>query len=231
VLFVFVLLTHQRRRIVHFRITEHPTAAWTAQQIIEAFPDDTAPRWLLRDRDAIYGDMCRRRVAAMGISEVISRPSSPCRIHMLESAAIDSRLSEMREKANPALRWDENCEGSARALVVFVGPSPGRHPDDKPGRRRLRKNCHSALWNESYTAPLGWSAGFRASFKPVVEALLLRPYPKASKRRVPLLTLSRRGIPYNSRHFRGHRPPHAPRHVRDPHSHRRGWPAFACFGH
>jgi hypothetical protein len=53
VFFVFVLLAHQRRRIVHFAITDHPTAAWTAQQIIEAFPDETAPRWLVRDRDAI----------------------------------------------------------------------------------------------------------------------------------------------------------------------------------
>jgi hypothetical protein len=51
VLFVLVLLAHPRRRIV--AITDHPTAAWTAQQIIEAFPDDSAPRWLVRDRDAI----------------------------------------------------------------------------------------------------------------------------------------------------------------------------------
>jgi putative transposase len=77
VLFVLVLLAHHRRRIVHLAITEHPTAMWTAQQIIEAFPDDSAPRWLLRDRDAIYGDLFRRRVASMGISEVISSPSSP----------------------------------------------------------------------------------------------------------------------------------------------------------
>jgi putative transposase len=77
VLFVFVLLTHQRRRIIHVNITDHPTAAWTAQQMIEAFPNDTAPRWLLRDRDAIYGDAFRRRVAGMDIGEVISSPSSP----------------------------------------------------------------------------------------------------------------------------------------------------------
>ena len=77
VLFVLVLLTHHRRRIVHLTVTEHPTAAWTAQQIIEAFPDDTAPRWLLRDRDAIYGDTFRRRVASMGITEVLASPSSP----------------------------------------------------------------------------------------------------------------------------------------------------------
>ena len=77
VLFVLVLLAHHRRRIVHFGITDHPTAAWTAQQLIEAFPDDTAPRWLLQDRDTIYSDAFRRRVAGMGISEVVCAPSSP----------------------------------------------------------------------------------------------------------------------------------------------------------
>ena len=77
VLFVFVVLLHHRRHIVHFNITEHPTAAWTAQQVIDAFPHDAAPRWLLRDRDTIYGEAFRRRVAAMGIEEVLSAPSSP----------------------------------------------------------------------------------------------------------------------------------------------------------
>jgi putative transposase len=56
VLFVFVVLAHHRRRIVHFNVTEHPTAAWTGQQMMEAFPEDTAPRYLLRDRDKIYGE-------------------------------------------------------------------------------------------------------------------------------------------------------------------------------
>ena len=77
VLFVFVVLLHHRRRIVHFNVTEHPTAAWTAQQMIEAFPDDTTPRWLLRDRDGTYSDVFRRRVAGMGMGEVLSSPSSP----------------------------------------------------------------------------------------------------------------------------------------------------------
>ena len=77
VLFVLVLLAHDRRRIVHFTVTEHPTAEWTAQQVVEAFPDHTAPQWLMRDRDTIYGDIFRRRVAGMGIGEVISSPSSP----------------------------------------------------------------------------------------------------------------------------------------------------------
>jgi hypothetical protein len=53
ILFVFVVLLHHRRRIVHFNVTEHPTAAWTAQQIVEAFPDDTVPRWLVPARKLI----------------------------------------------------------------------------------------------------------------------------------------------------------------------------------
>ena len=61
-LFVFVNLSHARRRVVHFNVTENPTAEWTAQQIVEAFPWDTAPRYLLRDRDSTYGGRFRRRV-------------------------------------------------------------------------------------------------------------------------------------------------------------------------
>jgi hypothetical protein len=62
VLFVFIMLAHERRRIVHCNITEHPTAQWTAQQIVEAFPWDTAPRYLLRDRDAIYSIVFQQRI-------------------------------------------------------------------------------------------------------------------------------------------------------------------------
>jgi putative transposase len=77
VLFVLVVLSHQLRRIVHVNVTAHPTAIWSAQQVVEAFPDDTAPRWLHRDRDRIYGDTFQRRLAGMGISEVVSAPASP----------------------------------------------------------------------------------------------------------------------------------------------------------
>jgi transposase InsO family protein len=77
VLYVLVVLAHDRRRVVHFNVTEHPTAAWTAQQMIEAFPEETAPRFLLRDRDRIYGEEFRRRVAGMRIEEVMTAPHSP----------------------------------------------------------------------------------------------------------------------------------------------------------
>jgi hypothetical protein len=77
VLFVFVVLAHERRRVLHFNVTHHPTAEWTAQQIIEAFPDDKAPRYLLRDRDSVYGRHFRNRVQGMSIAEVLTAPRSP----------------------------------------------------------------------------------------------------------------------------------------------------------
>src|SRR5262249_18408213 len=77
VLFVVIVLSHLRRRIVHFNITAHPTAMWTAQQVVEAFPDDTTPKWLHRDRDGAYSETFRHRVAGMGIAEVVSAPASP----------------------------------------------------------------------------------------------------------------------------------------------------------
>jgi putative transposase len=77
VLFVFVVLAHDRRRVLHFNVTEHPTAAWTAQQIVDAFPDDSAPAYLLRDRDAVYGHVFQQRVKGMGVAEVLTTPQSP----------------------------------------------------------------------------------------------------------------------------------------------------------
>jgi putative transposase len=77
VLFVLVVLAHHRRRVVHFNVTEHPTAAWTAQQIVAAFPDESAPAYLLRDRDRVYGQEFRHRLKGMGIEEVLTAPQSP----------------------------------------------------------------------------------------------------------------------------------------------------------
>jgi putative transposase len=77
VLFVFVVMAHERRRLVHFNVTEHPTAEWTAQQIIEAFPEDAALRYLIRDRDGVYGRHFRNRVEGMGIQEVLTAAQSP----------------------------------------------------------------------------------------------------------------------------------------------------------
>jgi len=77
VLYVFLVLAHDRRRIFHFNVTAHPTAEWTGQQLREAFPFDQLPRYLLRDRDRIFGDDFREQVRDMGICEVLSAPRSP----------------------------------------------------------------------------------------------------------------------------------------------------------
>ena len=76
-LHVFVILSHANRQVIHFNVTSNPTAEWTAQQVIEAFPWDTAPKYLLRDRDTIYGVDFRRRVDGMGIKQVVTAYRSP----------------------------------------------------------------------------------------------------------------------------------------------------------
>jgi transposase InsO family protein len=77
ILYVFLVLAHNRRRILHFAVTAHPTAEWTVQQLREAFPWDTAPRYLLRDRDRIFGKEFVDQVKVMGIKQVLSAPRSP----------------------------------------------------------------------------------------------------------------------------------------------------------
>jgi len=84
ILFVLVVLAHHRRRVVHFNVTAHPTAAWTAQQIVAAFPDDSAPSYLLRDRDQVYGEQFRHRVKGMRIDDVLTAPHSPCQNPFVE---------------------------------------------------------------------------------------------------------------------------------------------------
>jgi hypothetical protein len=76
-LYVMIILAHDRRKIVRTAVTDHPTAAWLSRQVTEAFPWDTAPRYLLRDRDASYGSYFCNRVEAMGIKEVVTAPRSP----------------------------------------------------------------------------------------------------------------------------------------------------------
>ncbi|MHC4519483.1 MAG: integrase core domain-containing protein [Planctomycetota bacterium] len=77
VLYCFFVLRLERRLVVHFNVTANPTAAWTAQQLVEAFPYDEAPRFLIRDRDRAYGDVVPVRIHGLGIEEVLIAPHSP----------------------------------------------------------------------------------------------------------------------------------------------------------
>jgi transposase InsO family protein len=76
-LYALIVLSLDRRRVVYFEVTPNPTQDWLSRQMTEAFPWDTAPRYLLRDRDKSYGPAFRHRVRAMGITEIITAPRSP----------------------------------------------------------------------------------------------------------------------------------------------------------
>jgi transposase InsO family protein len=77
VLFVFVVLSLERRRVLHVNVTAHPTAQWTGQQVVEAFPWEATARYVIRDRDRIYGTDFRQRVVALGLHGVPIAPRSP----------------------------------------------------------------------------------------------------------------------------------------------------------
>jgi putative transposase len=77
VLYCFVLLGHDRRQVLHFNVTANPSGAWVARQLKQAFPFDTAPRFLLHDRDGCYGEAFHRAAADLGIEEVLTAPRSP----------------------------------------------------------------------------------------------------------------------------------------------------------
>jgi hypothetical protein len=76
-LYCFVVLCHHRRRVAHFNSTTHPTSEWVARQVKEAFPFDVTPRYLIRDRDAAYGECFRKCMESMAIEEVLIAPRSP----------------------------------------------------------------------------------------------------------------------------------------------------------
>jgi putative transposase len=76
-LFVFVVLRHDRRELLHLNVTDHPTAVWTARQLVEAFPYSTPPKYLLRDRDGVYGEEFAQRLERMGIREILIALRAP----------------------------------------------------------------------------------------------------------------------------------------------------------
>ncbi len=102
-LFVFIVMSHDRRKVVHFNVTANPTAQWTAQQIVEAFPWDAAPKYLLRDRDKIFGSVFQNRVRSMGIEEVLTAYRSPWQNAYMERLNGSIR----RECTDHVIIWNE----------------------------------------------------------------------------------------------------------------------------
>jgi hypothetical protein len=93
VLYVFVVLSHDRRRVLHLKVVESPSAVWTAQQLREAFAFTSPPKYLLRDRDRIYGLEFRCRVEALGLEALRIAPGSPW-----QSPYVERLIGSVRRK-------------------------------------------------------------------------------------------------------------------------------------
>ena len=114
ILYVFLVLAHDRRRIIHFAVTAHPTAEWTAQQMGEAFPWESAPQYLLRDRDRIFGRDFVDQMNAMSIKQVLSAPRSPWQRAYVERVIGTIR----RECLDHIIVLNESC--LCRHLQMFL---------------------------------------------------------------------------------------------------------------
>jgi putative transposase len=144
ILYVFLVLAHDRRRIVHFAITAHPTAEWTAQQMREAFPWESAPRYLLRDRDRIFGKDFVDQVKAMGIKQVLSAPRSAWQRAYIERVIGTIR----RECLDHMIVFDERCllrhlksftdyYHRSRTHLALEKDSPEPRPIQRPDAGRI----------------------------------------------------------------------------------------------
>ncbi len=123
-LFVLIVLAHDRRRVVYFNVTEHPTSEWTAQQLVEAFPWAPAPKYLLRDRDAVYGSQFRKRVRSLGMKERLTAPRSPWRwIHPMVDLSIHPNWA----------RSSSSQRSMAYTIITFGKPHEYSRPTGEGG--------------------------------------------------------------------------------------------------
>jgi transposase InsO family protein len=137
VLFVLLILAHERRHVAHFHVTEHPTAQWTAQQVVEAFPWDKAPRYLLRDRDRIYGTVFRQRVRNIGIEEIVMAPRSPW-----QNPYVERLIGSIRREVldHMIILHERHLERTLKAYFAYY---PGAMPRAASGPRRSHRGARS----------------------------------------------------------------------------------------
>src|ERR1700682_1229418 len=146
-LYVFVILLHHRCQVVHFNLTESPTASWTAQQIVEAFPDDSAPRYLLRDRDGICGDEFRRRLTRLGIAEVLTAPRSTWQNAFVERAMAPSAASSSTTSSSSTSDTSVVVCAATSATTTpraRTSSSTGTRPSRAPSSHRSRPHRRPA---------------------------------------------------------------------------------------
>jgi putative transposase len=139
-LFVFLVMAQDRGRVLHFNVTEHPTAEWTAAQLGQAFPWDTAPRCLLRDRDQIYGYAFRILTADMQITEVLTAPRSPWqspyveRLIGIRRECLDHVIILGAESLRRILRSYLSCYHDSRCHLSLDKDSPQTREVQSPDK-------------------------------------------------------------------------------------------------
>ncbi len=144
VLFVLVILSHDRRRILHFNVTEHPTAAWTARQLLEACGTGNTPRFLIRDRDAIYGKTFRRQVTALKIQDVPTAPRSPWQnayaervIGSIRRECLNHLIVLGERHLRRILRSYANYYNETRTHLSLDKDAPGKRPIQWPNQGKV----------------------------------------------------------------------------------------------
>jgi len=151
-LYAFVVLGHGRRAILHIEVTTGPTAVWLAQQLTEAFPWDSAPRFLVRDNDGLFGAVFRRRIVAMGIRDRPTRPHSPWMnghverlIGSIRRECLDHQLIWNEAHLRKVLRAYADYYNNDRPHLALDKDSPHSRPVERDGRvvsRRVLGGLH-----------------------------------------------------------------------------------------
>ncbi len=158
-LYCFVVLIHGRRRIVHFNMTTNPSAQWAAQQIVEAFPGDgSEPKYLIRDRDGIYGDHFRRRIKNMGIKQVLIAPRSPWQnpyaervIGSIRRECLNHIIVLSEAHLRRVLRSYVICYNASRLHMLPDGDAPLSRSIETPSRGRVVAIPQVGGLHHSYT--------------------------------------------------------------------------------
>ena len=135
ILYLFVVLAHERRRIVHIAVTAHPTVEWTAQQLREAFPLHSAPQYLLRDRDRIFGQDFVHQVKAMGIEQVLSAPRSPW-----QRAYVERLIGSIRRECLDHIILRRVLSPPSSCIVAFLLPQLAHASVTRQRRPVIPKN-------------------------------------------------------------------------------------------
>jgi transposase InsO family protein len=140
-LYCMVFLAHGRRELVHHAVTAHPTAEWVARQMTEAFPWDTAPRYLARDRDAVCGHVVRRRLRALSIRDRPTAPRSPRQnayverlIGSIRRECLDHVIVLVESHLRQIVSLYASYHNEARTHLTLAEDAPISRPIERYGR-------------------------------------------------------------------------------------------------